>query len=113
MVAMLILFIGMMALLWALTAAVEHNLKNQMTDEAVRLGEDRMNILRGMDIAALASGNATVVRRFRNTDVPFNVTWTVQNLSASNSRAVRISVTWSWKGTGHQHVVTSIMSRDL
>ena len=39
MVAMLILFIGMMALLWALTAAVEHNLKNQMTDEAVRLGK--------------------------------------------------------------------------
>ncbi len=112
MVAMLILFISMMALLWALTMAVDHNLKNQMTDEAVRIAEDRMNALRGTTFAALADGNTTATRYFRNFSVAFTVQWTVQSLSAHNSRAIRVVVTWNWKGMGHQHSITSIVSTD-
>jgi Tfp pilus assembly protein PilV len=113
MVAMLILFISMMALLWALTMAVEHNLQNQMTDEAVRIAEDRMNTLRGMAFASLADGNGAVTRNFRSFAIVFTVRWTVQNFSASNSRALRVVVTWNWKGMNHQHSMTSIVSTDV
>jgi type IV pilus assembly protein PilV len=113
MVAMLILLISMMALLWALSIAVEHNLKNQMMDEAVRIAEDRMNTLRGAAFAGLSDGSAVVARSFRNFAVQFTVRWTVENLSTNNSRALRVVVTWNWKGMDHQHAITSIVSKDV
>ena len=66
MVAIAILMISMLAVLHALGLSVEHNMKNLLMDEAVRISEQTMNELRNKSVLTLVNGNATPERRFRN-----------------------------------------------
>jgi prepilin-type N-terminal cleavage/methylation domain-containing protein len=112
-VAVFILFISMMAVLHALGLSVEHNLKNIIMDEAVRISEQRMNELRNMPITSLVSSTVstqlTISRKFRNTSIDYTVNWIVENLSA-DSRTIQVLVQWKWKKIDHQHTATSIVS---
>ena len=112
-VAILILFISMMAVLHALGLSVEHNMKNIIMDEAVRISEQRMNELRNEPITTLTSSTPstqlTISRNFRNITIDYNVNWIVENLSA-DSRAIQVLVQWRWKNIDHQHTATSIVS---
>jgi len=115
-VAIVILFISMMAVLHALGLSVEHNMKNIIMDEAVRIAEQRMNELRNEPITSLASSTPltkiTIVRGIRNTSITYTVDWIVENLSA-DSRALQILVQWRWKKIDHQHTATSIVSSGI
>ena len=75
-VAIVILFISMMAVLHALGLSVEHNMKNIIMDEAVRLSEQKMNELRNTSITTLASSNPStevpISRNFRNITIDYN-----------------------------------------
>jgi prepilin-type N-terminal cleavage/methylation domain-containing protein len=112
-VAIVILFISMMAVLHALGLSVEHNMKNIIMDEAVRLSEQKMSELRNTSITTLASSNPStevpISRNFRNITIDYNVNWIVENLSA-DSRAIQVLVQWRWKNIDHQHTATSIVS---
>jgi prepilin-type N-terminal cleavage/methylation domain-containing protein len=112
-VAILILFISMMAVLHALGLSVEHNMKNIIMDEAVRMSEQRLNELRNEPITTLTSSTPstqlTISRNFRNITIDYNVNWIVENLSA-DSRAIQVLVQWRWKNIDHQHTATSIVS---
>ena len=115
-VAIVILFISMMAVLHALGLSVEHNMKNIIMDEAVRLSEQKMNELRNTSITTLASSNPStevpISRNFRNITIDYNVNWIVENLSA-DSRAIQVLVQWNWKNISHQHTATSIVSSGI
>jgi prepilin-type N-terminal cleavage/methylation domain-containing protein len=112
-VAIVILFISMMAVLHALGMSVEHNMKNIIMDEAVRISEQRMNELRNEPITSLVSSTAltkiTISRGIRNTTITYTVNWIVESLSA-DSRAIQVLVQWNWKNINHQHTATSIVS---
>lgn len=109
MVAIAILMISMLAVLHALGLSVEHNMKNLLMDEAVRISEETMNERRSEAFAALVNGSATKLRRFRNIPVSFNTNWVIEDLSP-NSRAIQVVVRWTWKGISHSHSATSIVS---
>jgi prepilin-type N-terminal cleavage/methylation domain-containing protein len=112
-VAIVILFISMMAVLHALGLSVEHNMKNIIMDEAVRISEQKMNELRNTPVASLASATQSPIpRTFRNVTINYNVTWIVENLSA-DSRAIQVLVQWRWKNIDHQHSATSIVSSGI
>ena len=111
MVAIAILFISMFAVLYALGISVEHNMKNLMTDEAVKISEQTMNELRNSSFGSLADGSQTVSRTLRNVSVSYTVSWVIQNLSA-NSRAIQVEVRWTWKGMNHRHTTASIVSSE-
>jgi prepilin-type N-terminal cleavage/methylation domain-containing protein len=115
-VAIVILFISMMAVLHALGLSVEHNMKNIIMDEAVRIAEQRMNELRNEPITSLASSTPltkiSIVRGIRNTSITYTVDWIVENLSA-DSRALQVLVQWRWKNIDHQHTATSIVSSGI
>jgi prepilin-type N-terminal cleavage/methylation domain-containing protein len=115
-VAIVILFISMMAVLHALGLSVEHNMKNIIMDEAVRIAEQRMNELRNEPITSLASSTPltkiSIVRGIRNTSITYTVDWIVENLSA-DSRALQVLVRWRWKNIDHQHTATSIVSSGI
>lgn len=117
MVAMLILFISMMAALWALTYSIEHNLETLMLDEAVKIGEQQMTALRSLKFSDLATSTAAtevkITRNFRNFGVLYTVTWNVQNLSTDNSRAIQVLVSWTHKGRKHEHSISTIVSIDV
>lgn len=91
-------------------------MKNIMMDEAVRIGEQRMNELRNTPLTSLASSDTStklsVARRFRNVTIDYTVNWIVENLSA-NSRAIQVVVEWRWKFIDHRHTATSIVSGSL
>jgi hypothetical protein len=106
----------MMAVLHALGLSVEHNMKNIIMDEAVRLSEQKMNELRNTPITTLASSipstELPISRNFRNITIDYNVNWIVENLSA-DSRAIQVLVQWNWKNINHQHTATSIVSSGI
>lgn len=116
MVAIVILFISMMAILQALGMSVQSNMQNLMMDEAVRIANDQMNVLRNDNTVASLMTNSTgvtVPRTFRNVTISYSVTWNVENLSANNSRAIQVVVKWVWQNMRHQHATSSIVSQNI
>ncbi len=112
-VAIAFLTISMLAILHALGLSVEHNMKNIIMDEAVRISEQKMNELRNTPFASLTSSSQSpILRTFRNTTISYNVNWIVQNFSA-DSRAIQVLVQWRWKNMDHQHSATSLVSTGI
>lgn len=116
-VAIAFLTISMLAILHALGLSVEHNLKNIIMDEAVRIAEQRMNELRNTPVSTLASSTSstriTITRQIRNKSFTFTVDWIVENLSA-DSRTIQVIVQWlDWRNNSHAHTATSIVSAGI
>lgn len=115
-VAVVFLTISMLAVLHALGLSVEHNMKNIIMDEAVRISEQRMNELRNTPITSLVnstpSTQLTISRNFRNTVINYSVDWIIESLSA-DSRTIQVLVQWKWKKIDHQHTATSIVSSGI
>lgn len=116
-VAIAFLTISMLAILHALGLSVEHNLKNIVMDEAVRIAEQRMNELRNTPVASLenstSSTRITITRQIRNRSFTYTVDWIVENLSA-DSRTIQVIVQWlDWRNNSHRHTATSIVSAGI
>lgn len=111
-VALVILSIAMLAVLDAMAVAMQHNLQNYCRDEAVRIGEQEMNMVRNLDFGALANDDHEVKRTYKKFERTFRVIRTVSELSG-NSRTVQLQVYWIINGLGHSHFATSIISRGI
>lgn len=116
-VAITFLCISMLAVLHALGLSVEHNMKNLLMDEAVRLAEQRMNELRNTPFTSLASSTPstriTLSRQIRNKWFTYSIDWIVENLSA-DSRTIEVIVQWGdWRNQMHRHSATSIVSAGI
>jgi type IV pilus assembly protein PilV len=109
-VASVILTISMLGILQAITFSMQENLNNFSRNESVRIAEQRMNELRNLSFASLATGSSTVTRSFKKFNKNFNVAWTVTSLTA-NSVAIQVVVSWTIRGKTNSHSVTSIISR--
>lgn len=107
-IAFVILTISMLAILNCLVFTAEHNLRNLMRDEAVRIAEAKMAELRGTPLAFLSGGSAEVQRVFRNLTIPFSLTWMVSDYSL-NTRRIDLEVRWTYKGLRHSYGVTSLV----
>lgn len=119
-IAMFILMIGLLALLNTAAVIIENNLINILRDEAVRIGEQKMDELRNSNPAAAAwpSPCPTVQRVVRSVNTTFTVCSQVTNLSADgNTRQLDVAVGWDYKGTGtitptirkYQHSLSSVV----
>ena len=116
-VAIAFLTISMLAILHALGLSVEHNMKNIIMDEAVRIAEQRMNELRNTPFVSLTSSTSstriTTTRQIRNKSFTYTVDWIVEDFS-TDSRAIQVIVQWlDWRNNSHVHTATSIMSAGI
>ena len=116
-VAIAFLTISMLAILHALGLSVEHNMKNIIMDEAVRIAEQRMNELRNTPFVSLTSSTSstriTTTRQIRNKSFTYTVDWIVEDFS-TDSRAIQVIVQWpDWRNKIHRHTATSIMSAGI
>jgi prepilin-type N-terminal cleavage/methylation domain-containing protein len=111
-VAMVILSIAMLGVLEAMTIAMQHNLELYCRDESVRIAEQDMNEARNVSFTAVADRDYEVKRTYKKFERSFRVIRTVAALSA-NSSSVQIQVYWTINGKGHNHYVTSIVSRGI
>lgn len=115
MVALLVLFISMMASLYALEIAVAHNIDNTIMEEAVRIAEQKMNEFRGTAFTSLVDGTTqvNVTKTIRRISQTFTVKTTIQTFSADSSHAIQVVVSWDKGGRTHRHSATSIISQGI
>ncbi len=120
-VAMLVLSIGLMAMLDGLANYIRINIDNQMRNEAMRIAESTLETLRNSGFSDVQNHVVVItspeVRRVRNIDVSYTVTWTVNNIAATGvttptTVAVQVSVTWNHRNVAHRHDAASIISTD-
>ncbi len=120
MVAMMITLVGLLGLLQAVDLAMEHNLKNQLRDEAVLVAEQWMGDLKARGFSRLsgvsASGTSFSPRtvgsqlRGRNINYTVNRQCVAMNPSATAAR-MTVTVTWIYKGVSYSHTVISLRSQ--
>jgi Tfp pilus assembly protein PilV len=117
-IAMFILMVGMLALLNTAAVIIENNLVNIIRDEAVKVGDQKMDELRNTSLAPTAWSCAATSRVFRSVTTEFNVCARVTNLSSDgNTKQVDVAVGWNHKGTGalsptgrkYQHSLSSVV----
>lgn len=108
-VAFLVLTVGMLAIFEGIILFSHMNLRNLLRDEAVRIGEEKINFLRNSSLSE-AQGTEVVSRRVRNFLRDFRVSWRLEPMS-SVSLVARVDVKWTLTGKEYTHSVVSIVSR--
>jgi prepilin-type N-terminal cleavage/methylation domain-containing protein len=119
MVAMMILFISMTAILDFLVKYHRINLENTMRNESMRIAEAQLEQFRNTQFSALSVGTTTTTTQIpiRNISVNYAVTRTIEAVSSGGvvptSLAIRVNVRWSYQGIAHQHGASTIISMDI
>jgi type IV pilus assembly protein PilV len=112
--AILILMVGMLGLLQAINLATEVNLRNQIREEAVYMGERVMNELRGkgfdnISTLPLTYSPYTLPSKLRGVTRTYGVQKSATALS-SDTKQLEVVITWSYKGVGYQNRVVAPIS---
>lgn len=114
-VAMVIMMVGLVGLLQSINIATEHNLRNYLRDEAVRIGNEKMRDDVTLPFAAITSntGSFTMTRRVRTGTKAFAVKRTVTGLPAAapTSKKVDIEIRWAFKGNTYRHTLYRIVAQ--
>ena len=125
MVAILILMVGMLGLLQAINLATEVNIRNQVRDEAVSVGERVMNEMRGMgfdNIPVAAPPTDPYIfatyqlpSKLRGASRSYDITRQSKVLSTVGgtehvTKELTVIVAWSYKGVGYQNRVVAPIS---
>lgn len=115
-VAMLIMLVGLMGLLQAVSVATEHNLRNQLRDEAVRIADQHLRQYASISFTNLTSHTEprSITRNFRSGSSTFTVLRTVTGLptaTSPTSKQVAIQVGWTYKQKPYSHQINTIVAQ--
>lgn len=121
MVAILIMIVGMLGLLQAVNMSMEYNLKNQLRDEAVYLGERYMNELRGkpFDLISTSYTPMPVRSKMRGSSRTYSVERSSQDLAydtsvtpnQARSKQLQVTVKWAYRNITFQNRVDTVLPR--
>ena len=118
--AMVIMMVGLLGLLTAVNVALNHNLQNQLRNEAAQVADTMMarELAKGFD--AISSGTQSGIpfanpkysnesRQVLNGFKNFSVAryWT----EYQNSKEIRFQVIWRHKGTRYTHDAAGVISK--
>jgi type IV pilus assembly protein PilV len=121
MMAMLILIIAMLGLLQSINLALEVNLRNQLREEAVYVGERAINELRGKGFDNISVSTVTgqlytyqtysIASKIRGTNRKYHVTRSAMTIatlaSKPETKQLNVLVTWTYKGTTYENRVSA------
>jgi type IV pilus assembly protein PilV len=120
MMAMLILIVGMLGLLQSINLALETNLRNQLREEAVYVGERSMNELRGKGFDNISSVDSPALFTYKTYSVASKIRGTSRKYGVSRStltlakdglqpvtKQLNILVTWTYKGIAYENRVSA------
>nr|WP_041267166.1 prepilin-type N-terminal cleavage/methylation domain-containing protein [Geotalea daltonii] len=113
MVSILIMTVGLLGLLQTVILATEHNLRNQMRDEAVEIGEVTMHAMKAKPFAMLTSAEKTtqVSSRRPGFSSTYAVKQIVSNLTGDSKQLI-VDIRWKFKNiSSFHHQVVSIKSK--
>ena len=109
---MLIMLVGLLGLLQSVNLAMEHNLRNQLRDEAVLIAEQTMGNLKTRAFNQISTPQfspRTVKSQLRGGN--FNYTMKrVCTVTGTTTAQLAVTVEWRYKGSDYSHSVTSIRS---
>jgi len=112
MVAIVIMAVGMLGVLETINVSLQHNLKNELRNEAIRIGERYMAEFRGSDFDNLTDAytDVSVQSKIRSADKMFTVERSTEGLSA-NARRVTVVVKWTYRNQEYQNRLVSVVAR--
>ncbi|WP_119332912.1 prepilin-type N-terminal cleavage/methylation domain-containing protein [Geobacter sulfurreducens] len=109
-VAMVIILVGLLGLLQAVNVSMEHNLRNSLRDEAVRVGESTVYGMRRLTFDNLTGETTLKVNRsLRASTKEYTVKRNLTDLGGRSTELV-VTVEWDYRGTTYQHRVSTIIS---
>ncbi len=114
MVAMAIMLIGLLGLLHSVNIAMEHNLKNQMRGEVVRIAQDAMNDMRSRPFDSISSSTSSLSSAsssLRNITRTYTVKRTVISGGSDISKKYQVDVKWKFKNVSTTHSVMTVRSK--
>ncbi len=109
-IAILIMMVGMIGVLQSLNVAMEHNLRNQMRDQGVHVGEMVLNEMRGQDFDAAFTNETTIPMNIRGIPSRYTVERDVTELGA-DTKQYDVTVKWTYKGRPFQNKVVTVRSK--
>jgi prepilin-type N-terminal cleavage/methylation domain-containing protein len=111
MVAMMILFISMTAILDFVTKYHRINMENVMRNEAMRMVEAKLEEFRNTTYGSWDTATVTKTGRIRNIDVSYSLEPVIETIS-DYSTAIRVEATWTYRGITHHHNASTIIATD-
>ncbi|MBT0894964.1 pilus assembly protein PilV [Geobacter hydrogenophilus] len=106
--------VGLLGMLQAVNVATEYNLRNQLRDEAVRVGENTMHEIRRLSFDNITgSSPITVTRSMRGFSKQFVVerNYSPPLGTTSDWRQIILSVRWDYRNASYVHRVITVKSR--
>ncbi len=115
MVAIVIMMVGMLGVLESINVAMAHNLRNQLRDEAVFVGEKYINIQRSkhFDLLSTSYGTRFEPSKVRGAGELYSVDMKVSELSSDPVTPLKqldVTVSWIHRGVTYQNRVTAPVS---
>jgi type IV pilus assembly protein PilV len=122
MVAIVIMMVGMLGVLEAISVSTQHNLKNQLRGEGLRVGERYMAELRGKSFDAYSVSpsrsyaTTTYNSQIRGIAKTYRIERVAQKLgedASGNPTSVQLTVTvkWSFRNQSSVNQVVSVVGR--
>ncbi|GFE58273.1 prepilin-type N-terminal cleavage/methylation domain-containing protein [Geobacter sp. AOG1] len=109
-VAIVIMVVGLLGLLEAVNVAMEHNLRNQLRDQSVYVGEKILNDMRGQQFDSTFTNHTTIPMSLRGVSKKFTVDTTTIPLGA-DTKQYGVVVKWTYKNRNYQNQVVTVRSR--
>lgn len=110
-VAMVIVMVSLVGLVQVVGLTTVGNVKNQLRDEAVQIGEAQMaEMIRLPQSAVVPLQTVSAPGRLRGGDKQYVVTREAQRISASDSYQFIVKVKWTYKNMSSFHEVRTVRS---
>lgn len=113
-VAMAIMFIVFLGLAGVAMTGLEYNIQNALRDEAVSVGESRMNEVRSIPFDNIVTPAAAdnEIRAVRGFTATYSVTTTVPSPPpAADVKQVTLVVAWTRHGKAYSHTFSSLIRK--
>ncbi len=118
MISITLLLIVSVALMQASLLGYQQNMTNSLREEAVRIGDDTMDVLRARPytlattdpLLSAGTTSATVTRNLRSFQAQFVTKTTITDISPENKQ-VAVEVDWNFKGLSYSHTTNAILGR--
>ncbi|NLJ29503.1 MAG: prepilin-type N-terminal cleavage/methylation domain-containing protein [Deltaproteobacteria bacterium] len=112
-VAMVVLLLGLLASLFGVMTALDHNLANAMRNEAMTIAQQQMENARSTRYEALVDGDTSsqVQRQFRKAQRTFDVNTNVT--AVDNIKRIIVTVQWTLKNRTHSFSLESIVREPI
>lgn len=112
-VAIVILMVGMLGLLQTVNYAISHNMENQLRQEALVLGDEKMNVEKALPYDSIPGSGFVSYSASRMVNGAFrmySVTKTNSSLT-TQSKNIDMQVIWRYKGHRNVHSISSVVSQ--